>query len=116
MKHFLLAWDWCKINWKFILGISIPILISIIMRRGNSTKIYQQAAETRKKELEISKAAHALESDKKRLANNKHDNQVNKIIDHHQKEVNRINAEHDKILTDINSAEKATQAIKDKLK
>ena len=37
------VWEWCKINWKFLLGISIPIIISILMRKGNAAKIFQKA-------------------------------------------------------------------------
>ncbi len=116
MKQLLLFWDWCKINWKFLLGISIPIVISILMRRGNAAKIYKAAAETRKKELEISKVVHELEEKKKRIALELHDEKVEKIISDHDEALEKANDNHLRLVSDIDSAEEATQAIKDRLK
>ena len=116
MKHLLLFWDWCKINWKFLLGVSIPIIISILMRRGNAAKIYKAAAEARKKELEVSRVAHELESKKKKLALELHDEKVKEVVKEHTEKINQANQRHQETLEEIDTADKATQAIKDKLK
>lgn len=86
------------------------------MRRGNAAKIYKAASERRKKELEISKVVHELENKKKTIALELHDEKVEKIISDHDKALEEANNNHLRLVNDIDSAEDATQAIKDRLK
>ena len=52
------VWGWCKIHWKFFLGISIPIIISILIRKGNSAKVYKKAADIRNQQLTTLEKVH----------------------------------------------------------
>ena len=109
------AWEWCKINWKFLLGVSIPIIISILMRRGNAAKIFRKASEARKQQLEVLQKAHDLESSEKERNQDEFLDAVNKVSDKHEETLKKIAEDEKEALERINSAEKATAAIKKKL-
>ena len=84
------VWIWLKVNWKFILGLAIPITLSILARRGNLKKVLQASLRAREQQLEIERRAAGLETKLKGEA-------TEAFVD----EVNRINAEHDSSLIDL---------------
>lgn len=45
--------DWCRINWKFLLGVAVPIVLILIGKRINIKEIWKQAKEAKEKEIEI---------------------------------------------------------------
>ena len=108
-------WEWCKINWKFILGISIPIVISILMRKGNVAKIYRIAAETRQKQLKALEKSTTLEADQKQEAQEEFLRSAKEILDTHKEALAKIEDDEKRFISEIDSAEKATDAIKKKL-
>lgn len=56
------AWAWCKHNWKFIAGISVALIVSILMRKPvNYRKILERTKEDHKKELEAIETRRAAE-------------------------------------------------------
>jgi biopolymer transport protein ExbB/TolQ len=112
----LKVWDWCKINWKFVLGISIPIIISILMRRGNAAKIYRKASETRQKELELSKAVREMEMAATQDAIDDFDSSMQNIHRQHSEKLQELQERNSELLDEIKTAEDATAAIKDRLK
>tara|TARA_Y100001973_G_C5182394_1_gene325663 strand:- start:358 stop:729 length:372 start_codon:yes stop_codon:yes gene_type:complete len=110
------TWEWCKIHWKFLLGISIPIVVSILLRKGNTVKIYKKAAEAKKSQLNALQQSHDLETKKKQEAQSEFINSVNKINLEHEEVLKKLaKAEQEKI-NKINTAEEATEAIKERLK
>ena len=108
-------WEWCKINWKFILGISIPIVVSILMRKGNVAKIYRIAAETRQKQLKALEKSTTLEADQKQEAQEEFLRSTKEILDTHKEALAKIEDDEKRFISEIDSAEKATDAIKKKL-
>lgn len=84
------VWIWLKVNWKFILGLAIPVTLSILARRGNLKKVLQASLRAREQQLEIERRAAGLETKLKGEA-------TEAFVD----EVNRINAEHDSSLIDL---------------
>ncbi len=42
--------DWCRINWKFLLGVSVPIVLILIGKRINIKQAWQQAKEDKEKD------------------------------------------------------------------
>ena len=84
------AWIWCKVNWKFVLGLAIPITLSILARRGNMKKVLQASLRAREQQIEIERRAAGLESKLK-------DEATETFVD----EVNRINNKHDSSLIDL---------------
>ena len=107
--------EWCKINWKFLLGISIPIIISILLRRGNAAKIYKKASETRKKQLDVLNEVDKLESTQKQKAQEEFISTVEDVTNRHEEALRLVVDNEREILKNIDSAEKATEAIKKKL-
>jgi len=77
------AWIWLKVNWKFILGLAIPITLSILARRGNLKKILQASLRAREQQLEIERRAAGLETKLKGEATETFVEEVNRISDEH---------------------------------
>ena len=79
-------------------------------------KIYRKAAETRTKELEIAKQASNIEKQGKKAAEMTYDEAVERIVKDYTEALKKADDKRNKNINDIDSAEKATEAIKDKLK
>ena len=74
------AWVWCKINWKFLLGVSIPIAVGIILRKNNTAEVFKKAAEIRKKELDILNQTNKIENRRKSESNVEHREKITEIF------------------------------------
>lgn len=109
------SYEWCKIHWKFFLGISIPIIVSIILRKGNQAKVYKIAAETKAKELEALEATHLLEKKAKRKAQQDFIDTTEKVLKTHEETLKKIAEEEKQKKNSITTTEEATSAIKKKL-
>ena len=40
-------WIWLKANWKFVLGVSIPVLLYLVSRKGNINRVLKLAVAQR---------------------------------------------------------------------
>ena len=56
------TWEWCKVNWKFIVGFAIPCIILYVVNQKKAQKILRKGIEFRKKQLEVVQSAADLES------------------------------------------------------
>jgi hypothetical protein len=56
------VWNWCKINWKFLVGFAIPCILLIAVNRRKAVKILQKGIEFRKQQLDVVQRAADLES------------------------------------------------------
>jgi len=45
--------DWCRVNWKFLLGVSIPVALILVGKKINLKEIWAKAKEAKEKEIEI---------------------------------------------------------------
>ena len=45
--------DWCRVNWKFLLGISIPVALILVGKKINLKEIWAKAKEDKEKEIDI---------------------------------------------------------------
>jgi predicted small secreted protein len=108
-------WAWCKIHWKFLLGVSIPIAVGIILRKNNAIEVLKKAEATRRKELDILKKSHEIETKTKAEAQQEHRKKIREILEDHRRTLKIIEKEEKKRIEEIDTAEKATQAIIDKL-
>jgi len=45
--------DWCRVNWKFLLGVSVPIVLILVGKRINIKQAWKQAKKDKEKEIEI---------------------------------------------------------------
>ena len=105
-------WIWCKVNWKFLLGISIPIIVSIVARKGNIAKIMKSAKEAKEEQLKIERKAHGIESEKKQEATKEYIEKIDEILKTHEENIELANKKEKKSISNISSAEEATEAIK----
>jgi hypothetical protein len=108
------AWIWCKVNWKFILGLSIPIILSIIARRGNMKKILQASLKAREQELEIERRAAGLETKLKDEATDEFVDAVNRVHDNHEAALIDLADERRKREGSITDPSDATRELADK--
>ena len=109
------VWGWCKIHWQFLLGLLIPIIVGIILRKNNSAEVYKKASEQRKKQLEVLKKSHEMESSLKEQAQNEFIEKSKEASDKFDDDIKRIDQNEKDRLKEINSAEKATAEIRKKL-
>ena len=59
------VWNWCKINWKFLVGFAIPCILLIAVNRRKAFKLLEKGIEFRKQQLDVAQRASDLESDGK---------------------------------------------------
>ena len=85
------------------------------MRKGNATKIFRKASEARKQQLEVLNNANNLESSRKEKAQKEFIDTVEKVTDRHESALKLIVDNEKETIKNINSAEKATEAINKKL-
>ena len=45
--------DWCRVNWKFLLGVSVPIVLILVGKRIDIKQAWKQAKEDKEKEIDI---------------------------------------------------------------
>ena len=56
------VWNWCKINWKFLVGFAIPCIVLFVSNRKKAIEILNKGLEFRKKQLDVVQRAADLES------------------------------------------------------
>tara|TARA_A100001015_G_scaffold321048_1_gene449846 strand:+ start:3452 stop:3835 length:384 start_codon:yes stop_codon:yes gene_type:complete len=56
------VWNWCKVNWKFLVGFAIPCVVLYLLNQKKAVKVLQAGLEYRKKELDVVQRASDLES------------------------------------------------------
>lgn len=62
-KFWTSTWEWCKINWKFLVGFAIPCILLIAVNRRKAFKILEKGIEFRKQQLDIAQRASDVEAD-----------------------------------------------------
>lgn len=108
------VWIWLKVNWKFILGLAIPITLSILARRGNLKKILQASLRAREQQLEIERRAAGLETKLKGEATETFVDEVNRISDEHNSSLIDLAEERRKRENSITSPDDATRELADR--
>ena len=116
ISHLKYAWTWIKVNWKFLVGFGIPVIIGILVKGRNDKHVLQKGLEMRKNQLEIEKKAQALEKSRKKAAQENHEEASSKIESEFRAELEKIEADRQSRLEEIKDADTATEALKDKLK
>ena len=110
------SWGWCKVNWKFIVGFAIPVIVCIILRNKNEKEILKKGLEFREKNLEIERKAAKLSKDLDNKAKIDLESKKSEITLEHENKTSEIKRNHLRLVKEIDTAEKATEAIKKKLK
>jgi hypothetical protein len=56
------AWNWSKVNWKFLVGFAIPCIILYFINQKKAQKVLKAGLEFRKSKLDVVQRAADLES------------------------------------------------------
>tara|TARA_B100001123_G_scaffold395251_3_gene476680 strand:- start:2111 stop:2518 length:408 start_codon:yes stop_codon:yes gene_type:complete len=74
------VWVWCKRNWKFIVGLAIPLVIGLLARRSfDYNKINERIQEDYRKEINVINESHKIEKENNELAHEKYRDAVKQI-------------------------------------
>ena len=56
------VWNWCKVNWKFLVGFAIPCIVLYFLNQRKAQKILKAGLEFRKAQLGVDQRAADLET------------------------------------------------------
>ena len=56
------VWNWCKVNWKFLVGFAIPCIALFFLNQKKAQKVLKAGLEFRKKQLGVDQRAADLET------------------------------------------------------
>ena len=78
------VWNWCKVNWKFIVGFAIPCIVLYFINQKKAVNILRKGIEFRKKQIDIVQRASDLESEGKRKSAEEFATRVEEVISDHE--------------------------------
>ena len=110
------VWIWCKANWKFILGFSIPIILAIIWRKGNAAAIMKKGIQVRDELIASERKAAGLESQIKEDAQKEFLDTMKDLEEKYDKDLEKIKSEQKEKENRDLSAEEASREIADKFR
>jgi hypothetical protein len=87
------AWIWCKANWKFVLGVSIPVILTIIWRKGNAAIIMRHGIRARDEMIVAEREAAGLEIKLKDKASDNFVDSMKDLEDKYRTDLDRIEAD-----------------------
>ena len=71
------SWAWCKRNWKFLIGLAIPLLICLLARRKfNYKEISDRIEKDYQKEIHVINESNEIEKNKKKLAQKRYESAI----------------------------------------
>jgi len=108
-------WIWCKVNWKFLVGFGIPVVIGILLRQGKQSAILKKGLEFRKKQIEIERQAAGIEKSATTEAIAQHVEENQRIEVEHLDALDQIEKDRKEKLQDLSSADKVTAEINKRL-
>lgn len=108
--------DWCRINWKFLLGVSVPIILILIGKRIDLKQAWNQAKRDKEKEIDIINKSHKTEAQLKEEATKKYVSDIKNALIAHGEAIEDLNekTEEDKKKIIESGAEGATDAVNDR--
>ncbi len=76
---------WCKKNWQLLVGISIPLILSVVFKRKQSnSEIIQRVKDDYQKEINVINEARTTEIAAKEEALKKHRDRLEEIEKEYQ--------------------------------
>jgi len=109
------SWEWLKKNWKYVVTFGIPVALSFIMRLLRSNQSLEKKVELKENEKDIENQARDLQEKMLREANEDLHNRTKDAFDNWTEDLEEIQDSRRETERKINTAEKATAAIKEKL-
>ena len=110
------VWNWCKVNWKFLVGFAIPCIVLFIANRKKAVKILNKGLEFRKEQLEVAQRASDLESDGIKRNAEEFATRVEEVITNHEEALRNLEDDTQDRRDELggSDATKLTDALADK--
>ena len=116
VKFWKSIWIWCKVNWKFLIGFGIPIILGIIFRKNKQVNILKKGLEFRKNQLEVEQIAAGIKDVEQKKVFKDFVDQNEKIENSLEDALNEIESKKIESLANLTSAEKVTEEINKRIK
>tara|TARA_B100002019_G_scaffold292870_1_gene317562 strand:- start:17792 stop:18199 length:408 start_codon:yes stop_codon:yes gene_type:complete len=84
------VWNWCKINWKFLVGFAIPCILLIAVNRRKAFKLLEKGIEFRNQQLDVAQRASDLESDGKVKNAKEFADRVEEVTTRHEEALRKL--------------------------
>ena len=110
------TWEWLKKNWKYVVTFGIPVLLSFIAGLLRSNRSLEKKVELEQDLRDVDNEANELESKLKEEALKLRDESIANADRVHDSMIREIKEDMQKRFEEIDTAEEATAAIKEKLK
>ena len=108
------AWIWCKANWKFLLGFSIPVIFAIIWRKGNVAAIMKKGIAARNELIETERNAAGLENKLKDEAVGEFKESMKNLQEKYDKDLEKIESERKEAESRKLTADEASEELAEK--
>ena len=109
------TWEWLKKNWKYVVTFGIPVLLSFIAGLLRSNRSLEKKVELEQDLRNVDNDANELESKLKEEALRLRDESIANADRVHDAMIREIKEDMQKRFDEIDTAEEATAAIKEKL-
>ena len=109
------TWEWLKKNWKYVVTFGIPVLLSFIAGLLRSNRSLEKKVELEQDLRDVDNEANELESNLKEEALKLRDESIANADRVHDAMIREIKEDMQKRFDEIDTAEEATAAIKEKL-
>ena len=109
------TWEWLKKNWKYVVTFGIPVLLSFITSLIRSSQSLEKKVELKENEKDIENKARNLQEEMLQEANEDLHGRTKDAFDDWSSDLEEIQDNRRKTEHEIDTAEKATAAIKEKL-
>jgi t-SNARE complex subunit (syntaxin) len=110
------TWEWLKKNWKYVVTFGVPVVLSMIMNLVKSNQSLKNKVELKENEKDIENKARGLQEEMLQEANEDLHSRTKAAFDDWSSDLEEIQGNRRKTEHEIDTAEKATAAIKEKLK
>ena len=109
------TWDWLKKNWKYVVTFGIPVIVTTLLSLLRSNQSLRKKVELKENEKQIEKEATELQERMLREANEDLHGRTKDAFDDWTEDLEEIRDSREQMEREINTAEEATAAIKEKL-
>ena len=109
------SWEWLKKNWKYVVTFGIPVVLSMIMGLIRSNQSLEKKVELKENEKDIENKARDLQERMLREANEDLHSRTKDAFDDWAEDIEEIQDSRRETENKIDTAKKATAAIKEKL-
>ena len=109
------SWEWLKNNWKYVVTFGIPVILSMVVNLIRSNQSLEKKVELKENEKDIENKARDLQDQMLQEANEDLHDRTKDAFDNWTEDLNEIRDNRREMEREIDTAEEATAAIKEKL-